>query len=125
MLALAAPAAVNMISVTLFGEFEFWAALSKVVVLMAFLVAGTIFLAGRYEIQGQSIEFSVIVDKGGLFPAGLCPLGIVMSGVVFVDAAPELVGTAAGETTHPHILERPAFRLWGSPYTGCRCSCSG
>lgn len=52
MLALAAPAAVNMISVTLFGEFEFWAALIRVVVLMAFLVAGTIFLAGRYEIQG-------------------------------------------------------------------------
>ena len=36
----------NMISVKLFGELEFWAALIKVLALMTFLVAGTIFLAG-------------------------------------------------------------------------------
>ena len=71
---------------------------------MAFLVAGTIFLAGRYEIQGQSTGFSVIADNGGLFPAGLFPLVIVMSGVVFAYAAVELVGTAAGETAHPHKI---------------------
>jgi Gamma-aminobutyrate permease and related permeases len=71
-----------MISVTLFGELEFWAAAIKVLALMTFLVAGTIFLAGRYQIQGQSTGFSVIADNGGLFPAGLFPLVIVMSGVV-------------------------------------------
>ena len=104
LLALAAVVSVNLISVTLFGELEFWAAAIKVLALMTFLVAGTIFLAGRYQIQGQSTGFSVIADNGGLFPAGLFPLVIVMSGVVFAYAAVELVGTAAGETAHPHKI---------------------
>jgi L-asparagine permease len=46
----------------------------------------------------------VVADNGGLFPAGLFPLVIVMSGVVFAYAAVELVGTAAGETAHPHKI---------------------
>jgi L-asparagine permease len=91
----------NLISVKVFGELEFWAALIKVVALVTFLVAGTIFLAGRYQIQGQSTGFSVIAHNGGLFPVGLFPLVIVTSGVVFAYAAVELVGTAAGETANP------------------------
>ncbi|MCG5434087.1 amino acid permease [Mycobacterium sp. MYCO198283] len=99
--ALAVVLAMNLISVTIFGELEFWAALIKVVALLTFLVAGTIFLAGRYHIQGQPTGFSVIADHGGLFPAGVFPLVIVTSGVVFAYAAVELVGTAAGETAEP------------------------
>src|ERR1700710_297854 len=49
LLALALVVGVNLISVTLFGELEFWAAAIKVLALMTFLVAGTIFLAGRYK----------------------------------------------------------------------------
>ncbi|MGI9123898.1 MAG: amino acid permease, partial [Mycobacterium sp.] len=93
--------AMNMVSVALFGEFEFWAALVKVVALLTFLVAGTIFLAGRYQIDGHSTGFSVLNSNGGLFPVGILPLVIVTSGVVFAYAAVELVGTAAGETAEP------------------------
>src|SRR6185312_8947706 len=50
-------------------------------------------VGGRYQIQGQLTGFSVIANNGGLFPAGLFPLVIVMSGVVFAYAAVELVGT--------------------------------
>jgi L-asparagine permease len=102
--ALAVVLAMNLISVTLFGELEFWAALIKVVALLTFLVAGTIFLAGRYHIQGQSTGFSVISQHGGLFPTGVFPLVIVISGVVFAYAAVELVGTAAGETAEPEKI---------------------
>jgi L-asparagine permease len=101
LIALAIVLGMNMISVKVFGELEFWAALIKVVALVTFLVAGTIFLAGRYKIQGQSTGFSVIADNGGLVPTGLFPLVIVTSGVVFAYAAVELVGTAAGETANP------------------------
>lgn len=93
--------AMNMVSVALFGEFEFWAALVKVLALLTFLVAGTIFLGGRYQIDGHSTGFSVISGHGGLFPVGLLPLVVVTSGVVFAYAAVELVGTAAGETAEP------------------------
>jgi L-asparagine permease len=104
LIALALVLGVNMISVKVFGELEFWAALIKVIALVTFLVAGTIFLAGRYEIQGQSTGFSVIGDNGGLLPTGLFPLVIVTSGVVFAYAAVELVGTAAGETANPERI---------------------
>ena len=104
LVALAVVLSMNLISVTLFGELEFWAALIKVLALITFLVAGTIFLAGRYHIQGQSTGFGVIAHNGGLFPGGVFPLVIVTSGVVFAYAAVELVGTAAGETADPQKI---------------------
>src|SRR5262249_48972936 len=104
LVALALVLGMNLISVRGFGELEFWAALVKVVALMTFLVAGTIFLAGRYRVQGQSTGFGLVSNSGGWFPSGIFPLVIVMSGVVFAYAAVELVGTAAGETAHPHKI---------------------
>lgn len=101
LIALALVFGMNMVSVALFGEFEFWAAMIKVIALLAFLVAGTIYLAGRYPIDGHSTGFSVITNTGGLFPVGVLPLVLVTSGVVFAYAAVELVGTAAGETAEP------------------------
>ena len=72
--------------------------------LFGFLVVGTVFLAGRYDIDGESTGFSVISNTGGLFPTGIVPLVIVTSGVVFAYAAVELVGTAAGETANPEKI---------------------
>ncbi|CAM3619779.1 amino acid permease [Smaragdicoccus niigatensis] len=104
LIALAVVLSMNLISVKLFGELEFWAALVKVIALLTFIVAGTIFLAGRYEIDGARTGISVITDHGGLFPTGVYPLVIVTSGVVFAYAAVELVGTAAGETANPEKI---------------------
>ena len=101
LIALGIVLAMNLVSVALFGEFEFWAALVKVIALVTFLVAGTIFLAGRYSVDGHPTGFSVITDNGGLFPVGVLPLVLVTSGVVFAYAAVELVGIAAGETEEP------------------------
>jgi L-asparagine permease len=104
LIALVLVLSVNMISVKWFGEMEFWAALIKVLALMTFLVAGTIFLAGRYKIEGQSTGLTIWHNTGGLFPTGILPLLIVTSGVVFAYAAVELVGTAAGETAEPEKI---------------------
>ncbi|MGC7298913.1 amino acid permease, partial [Mycobacteroides abscessus subsp. massiliense] len=79
----------NTISVKLFGEMEFWAALIKVVAIMGFLVIGTVFLAGRFTVEGASTGPSVIADNGGLLPTGLMALVIVTSGVVFAYSAVE------------------------------------
>ncbi|MFC9897798.1 amino acid permease [Nocardia sp. NPDC127579] len=101
LVALAVVISINMISVKWFGELEFWASIIKVVALVTFLVVGTIFLAGRFEIDGHATGPSVITDSGGLLPNGLLPLVLVTVGVVFAYAAVELVGTAAGETENP------------------------
>src|SRR5689334_14551908 len=53
LIALVVVLSLNMISVKLFGEMEFWAALVKVAALTAFLIVGIVFLAGRFTIKGQ------------------------------------------------------------------------
>ncbi|MFP5022216.1 amino acid permease [Pseudonocardia phyllosphaerae] len=94
----------NLVSVKLFGELEFWFALVKVIALVLFLVVGTIFLAGRFPVQGESTGLSVITDHGGFLPTGLLPVVVITQGVVFAYAATELVGTAAGETEDPEKI---------------------
>jgi len=101
LVALAIVMTMNIISVKLFGEMEFWASIIKVAALVTFLVVGIIFLAGRFEIEGATTGFSVISDNGGLLPTGMFSLVIVTSGVIFAYAAVELVGIAAGETAEP------------------------
>ena len=101
LIALAIVLSMNIISVKLFGEMEFWASIIKVAALVTFLVVGLVFLAGRFEIDGQTTGFSVISDNGGLIPEGAWSLCVVTSGVIFAYAAVELVGIAAGETPDP------------------------
>lgn len=94
----------NLISVKLFGELEFWAALVKVLALVTFLIVGTIFLAGRFKLDGHDTGWSLWSGNGGLLPTGLLSLVLVTSGVVFAYAAIELVGIAAGETAEPEKI---------------------
>ena len=91
----------NMISVKVFGEMEFWVALIKVAALVAFLLVGTYFVVFGTPIDGHEVGFSLITDNGGWFPNGILPLLIVTQGVVFAYGSIELVGTAAGETKNP------------------------
>ncbi|MEV2226683.1 amino acid permease [Nocardia vinacea] len=104
LIALVAVVSTNLISVRWFGELEFWVALIKVIALVGFLIVGTIFLAGRFTIQGAQTGVGVITRHGGLFPTGVLPLVTVMTGVVFAYAAVELVGIAAGEAEHPETI---------------------
>ena len=83
LIALVAVMSINLISVKLFGELEFWAALIKVLALVTFLVVGTVFLAGRFRVHGQETGLSLWSDHGGFLPTGLLPLLLVTSGVVF------------------------------------------
>src|SRR5258707_12968783 len=54
LIALLVVLSMNLISVKLFGELEFWASLIKVMALVTFLVIGTVFLVGRFKVDGQS-----------------------------------------------------------------------
>ncbi len=116
LVALMAVLSVNLISVKLFGELEFWASLIKVMALATFLVVGTVFVVGRFKVDGQGTGMSMWNSHGGLLPAGLLPLVLVTSGVVFAYAAVELVGIAAGETQHPEkimprVINAVVFRI--------------
>jgi L-asparagine permease len=104
LVALVVVLSMNLISVKAFGELEFWASLIKVLALVTFLVVGTVFLIGRFKVDGQSTGTSLWDSHAGLLPAGLLPLVLVTSGVVFAYAAIELVGIAAGETANPEKI---------------------
>ena len=104
LIALVVVLSMNLISVKLFGELEFWAALVKVLALVTFLIVGTVFLAGGFKVDGNATGVSLWSSNGGLFPTGLLPLVLVTSGVVFAYAAIELVGIAAGETAEPEKI---------------------
>ncbi|KHK95642.1 L-asparagine permease [Microbacterium mangrovi] len=91
----------NLVSVRVFGEMEFWFALIKVAALVVFLIIGIIFLLFVGHTDVGPTGLTVIADNGGWFPMGAFAPLLAISGVVFAYAAIELVGTAAGETAEP------------------------
>lgn len=94
----------NLLSVKVFGELEFWFSLIKVLALVAFLVVGICFVAFGTPVAGHAAGFSIISDNGGMFPNGVLPALVVIQGVIFAYGAIELVGTAAGETENPERI---------------------
>jgi len=101
LITLAIVLSLNLVSVKVFGEMEFWFAIIKVAALVTFLVIGIVFLAFRFPTNVGETGFQILADNGGLFPTGLLPAVLVVQGVVFAYAGIELVGTAAGETAEP------------------------
>jgi len=104
LVALAVVLTLNLVSVRLFGEMEFWFALVKVATLVTFMVIGIYLVVTRHEIDGVAAGPTLLTDHGGLFPAGVLPMVLVMQGVVFAYASVELVGVAAGETENPREI---------------------
>ncbi|WP_051830922.1 amino acid permease [Streptomyces violens] len=102
LIALAVVLAVNLISVKIFGELEFWFAIIKVAALVAFMLIGIFLLATQHPVSGHTPGFDLLSDNGGLFPTGLLPVVVVLQGVVFAYSAVEMVGVTAGETSEPH-----------------------
>ncbi|WFR84843.1 amino acid permease [Arthrobacter sp. Y-9] len=103
LIALVVVLSLNLVSVKVFGELEFWFALIKVVALVSFLLVG-IWLVIFGTPTGAPTGFSLITDNGGIFPNGMLPMILLMQGVVFAYASVELVGTAAGETENPQKI---------------------
>ncbi|KOG70422.1 amino acid permease [Streptomyces varsoviensis] len=114
LIALAVVLAVNLISVKIFGELEFWFSIIKVAALVAFMCIGIFLLATSHQVDGHAPGLSVISDNGGIFPAGLLPVVVVLQGVVFAYSAVEMVGVTAGETSDPKRIVPKAVRsiMW-------------
>ncbi|MFI1160757.1 amino acid permease [Streptomyces sioyaensis] len=104
LLALAIVLSINLISVKIFGELEFWFALLKVVAISAFLVIGVFLLVKHHEVGGYTPGAATMLGHGGLFPNGVIPVIFVMQGVIFAYSGVELVGITAGETAQPHSV---------------------
>ena len=87
----------NLISVKVFGELEFWFAFIKILALLIFMVVGIWLLISGHP-SGSPVGFTMFNENGGFFPMGVFPAMLVVQGVVFAYAGIELVGTTSGET---------------------------
>ncbi|MET9339855.1 MULTISPECIES: amino acid permease [unclassified Nonomuraea] len=92
---------VNLLSVRVFGELEFWFALLKVLAICAFLVAGLFLVITGANVGGTQAGAANLVAHGGFFPNGFPVVLMSLQAVVFAYASIELVGIAAGETKNP------------------------
>jgi L-asparagine permease len=114
LIALAVVLTVNLISVKIFGELEFWFAIVKVSALVIFMCIGIFLLVTQHPVDGTTPGPSLITDHGGVFPNGLLPMLLIIQGVVFAYASVELVGVTAGETENPEKIMPKAINsiMW-------------
>ncbi|WP_277963645.1 D-serine/D-alanine/glycine transporter [Pseudomonas sp. RIT-To-2] len=98
----------NLITVKLFGEVEFWFAMIKLVAI-ALLVATGVYLVGTAapSPDGHVPSLANLWNDGGLFPHGWMGFFAGFQISIFAFVGLELVGTTAAETKDPrHTLPR-------------------
>ena len=92
----------NLLSVKLFGEIEFWLALIKVVAIVALIGVGLFMIITHMKTgNGQTASFANLYRDGGFFPHGFSGFILSFQLAVFSFTGVELVGLTAGETKDP------------------------
>ena len=92
----------NILSVRLYGESEFWFASIKVFAIIVFIVIGLLAMFGAIPIAGY--DHAPLFENfynDGWFPNGVLPIFSTLLTVVFAFSGTEVVGVAAGETKDP------------------------
>lgn len=97
LVALAIVFVLNMLSVRMFGEAEFWFALIKVAAIVAFMLIAIWAIIVGAPVADTTAGFHNITDGGGFFPRGIAPVFALTLGVIFAFGGTEMVGVAAGE----------------------------
>lgn len=91
----------NLLTVKLFGELEFWFAMIKVITILALIVIGVILLVVGFKTDAGVVSISNLWAYGGLFPNGISGFLLAFQMVVFAFVGIELVGVSAAETANP------------------------
>ena len=89
----------NLFSVGAFGEFEYWFAGIKVAAIALFLVLGGCFVLGFWP--NKDLDFSNLVNNGGLFPNGVGAIFSAVVVVIFSMVGAEIATIAAAESPNP------------------------
>ncbi|MFC0602096.1 amino acid permease [Streptomyces palmae] len=92
---------VNLISVKLFGELEFWFSMVKVTAIIGMILIGLGVILFGFSDAGDTASFSQLWSHGGFFPKGIGGTLMTLQIVMFAFLAVELVGVTAGEATNP------------------------
>nr|WP_232512768.1 amino acid permease [Actinopolyspora erythraea] len=123
LLALLVLLGVNLLSVRLFGELEFWFSVIKVLAIISFLVLGVWLVLTGAQVGETTAGVGNLVHNGGFLPMGIPVVLMSLQGVIFAYASMEMAGIAAGETKNPakvmprainSVIVRIAFFYVGS-----------
>jgi histidine transporter len=95
--------ALNLCSVKVFGEMEFWLSLLKVGAIVAMIVAGLgIMLFGIGTHTGETVSsVSNLWTQGGFMPNGVSGMVASLAVVMFAFGGVEIIGITAGEAKNP------------------------
>ncbi|MGH6932092.1 MAG: amino acid permease [Dongiaceae bacterium] len=99
--ALAAMGSVNLIAVRIYGEFEFWFAMIKVVTIVLMIVAGFGMILFGFGNHGVATGISNLWMHGGFFPNGVQGVLMALQMVMFAYLGVEMIGLTAGEAANP------------------------
>jgi len=94
--------AINLLSVKVFGEVEFWLSLVKVLAIVAMIGGGiAILLWGTSTDHGAPQGGANLWNDGGFFPHGLAGFVGSFMIVMFAFGGTEIIGVTAGEAKDP------------------------
>ncbi|MBU3852110.1 MAG: amino acid permease [Candidatus Paralactobacillus gallistercoris] len=98
---------INLITVALFGETEFWFALIKIIAIIALIVTGIFLILIHFKTTSGYVGLNNLVNHGGIFPRGLKGFCLSFQMVVFSFVGVEMVGMTASETADPqHVIPK-------------------
>lgn len=92
---------VNLIAAKVFGEFEFWFALIKIVAIIAMIVIGLAVILFGFRNGWVAVGFSNLWSHGGFMPNGFSGVIGALPIVMFAYLGVEMIGVTAGEANNP------------------------
>lgn len=90
---------INLLHVRSFGEFEYWFAAIKVIVIVAFLIIGALLIFGL--LPGHTFIGSEVFLADGFMPNGLGGVAAALLAVAFAFGGIEVVAIASAESEDP------------------------
>ncbi|WP_305092279.1 amino acid permease [Prescottella sp. R16] len=93
--------ALNLLSVKVFGEVEFWFTLVKITAIVAMIVGGIAVLIFGFGIHDTSAGVSNLWADGGFFATGFGGFLACFAIVMFAFGGTEIIGITAGEAEDP------------------------
>ncbi len=91
---------VNLLNVRIYGEFEFWFSIIKVIAILAMIFFGSyLLITGGAGTQANISNLWAL--QGGFFPNGIWGFATAMVFIMFSFGGLELIGIAAAETDDP------------------------
>ncbi|MDQ1209307.1 D-serine/D-alanine/glycine transporter [Acinetobacter baylyi] len=92
----------NLLTVRLFGEIEFWFALIKILAIVGLIGVGGYMVFSHFQAPAGTVAaISNVWSEGGMFPKGVTGFLAGFQIAVFAFVGVELVGTTAAETKDP------------------------